>query len=218
MTIWGTQMPDCYEGNPDPDLAAWRNAGGSTVMLKATEGSFHVDSKHKQRADEAHSLGLTVVHYCFTRPDMGLGPAAEMSLLWDTAREAWQPDDILCLDTERGMPPGKGTDQHWIKAGWEMLWRLAHQVQTLYGSTSWLEEQFTTAWVASVRRHQAQYGPKPDKVPWGVGWWAWQHTDGVQGPAPHSVPGFARCDVSQLSARAAMILWSRCVRRGVHKS
>lgn len=204
---------DQYEGNTAPVFATYANAGHVLYAHKATEGVYHVDQLHARRVDEAHDRDLTVMHYHFCRPDEG-EPGAEALLFWRTVKPTWRDGDILALDFER-LAPGMGPTEaaEYIETLWEKVRAVSGHTAVVYGSTSFLENNTRVRWLRIRRRWQAQYGQGPGRMPWGVGWWAWQYTDSVHGPEPHSLPGISNCDVSILNLRTATALSVRTRRR-----
>lgn len=197
-------MADQYEDNRDPDLAAYRAAGRLRYMHKATEGRYHVDSKHRERVERAHSLGLFVNHYHFCRPDEGQDPAPEMQLFWGTCKSLWLPGDRLVLDCE-AEPNGVWVGgRNYVPNAWDALLRRSGIKAAIYGSTSFLAAAVPILWLKDKDRHEAAYGPSPTNRPWHKHWWAWQFTDGASGRLPHSAPGIGLCDQSMLSMPAAL--------------
>jgi len=206
-------MVDQYEGNPDPDLAAYRAAGHLRYMHKATEGAFHADEKHRERVERAHAVGLFVNHYHFCRPDDRSGGKAEMRLFWGACKSLYLPGDRLCLDCEPNSNGDWAGDLEYVPSTWEYLYRLSGVRATIYGSTSFLAAQVPVGWLRGRDRHEAAYGPPPSNLPWRRHWWAWQFTDGTSGPWRRSVVGIGLGDQSMLSMPAGLADLARWRRR-----
>jgi GH25 family lysozyme M1 (1,4-beta-N-acetylmuramidase) len=62
------QSPDLYEFNPEPRWLLLR-LRTQRVILKASQGTGHVDSKFAARYKTARRLGLSVIAYHFCEPD-----------------------------------------------------------------------------------------------------------------------------------------------------
>jgi len=204
---------DQYEGNGDPDLAAYAHAGHCLYAHKATEGALHIDRRHAARAMWAHESGLTVMHYHYCRPDEHY-PRGERALFWSQVEPVFKSGDILALDFERGAVNDRGlTDTTYIERFWNDLHGTTGHSAVVYGSTSFLEDNARIGWLRWRRRWQAQYGSEPGRAPWGTAKWAWQLTDGQSGPLPHALTGIGRCDVSLLNPWTALALRARTARR-----
>lgn len=204
---------DQYEGNNDPNLAAYAHAGHCLYAHKATEGVFHADQRHAQRSTWAGQSGLTVMHYHFCRPDEG-SPAKEAAWFWERVQHSFAPGDMLALDFERAMP------HHASVVSADYIQQLYNETvlasglhPRVYGSTSFLETYVRRSWLRFKPRWQAAYGPPPRRAPWGTAEWAWQFTDGEQGPVPHVIDGIGRSDISILNPRTALVLRARTARR-----
>ena len=206
---------DQYEGNVEPDLDLYAHYGHTLYAHKASEGCYHIDRAHARRVRKAHSLGLSVLHYHFARPDEG-GPAArEAGIFWSVVKPLWRPGDRLALDLEAR--PGA----RWEAArGYpELLWNAVHRTSgqnpLIYGSTSFLTGEVPRALLRKHARWEAAYGPMPGRGPWRRHWWAWQQTDGIVGPKPHACAGIGDCDVSLLYLPVAVAIRARVRARQV---
>jgi GH25 family lysozyme M1 (1,4-beta-N-acetylmuramidase) len=206
-------MVDQYEGNADPDLAAYRRAGHLRYMHKATEGRYHIDAKHAERVRAAHAVGLFVTHYHFCRPDQGPAAREEMRLFWAVCHSLFLPGDRLCLDCEPGGTGRWDAPLEYVPDAWGCLYDLSGVRATIYGDTSFLASRVPVAWLRAHDRHEAAYGPAPDNLPWRRHWWAWQYTDGSVGRWRRPVAGVGLGDQSMLSMPAALADKGRWRRR-----
>lgn len=204
---------DQYEGNATPDFISYAKAGHCLYAHKATEGTRHVDARHVQRTQRAHQEGLTVMHYHFCRPDQH-DPHAEAAHFWRAVKPVLETGDWIALDFEKeGSIPRDLYTPDYIEALYNGIVRLSGEQARVYGSTSFLQECTRRRWLRRRARWQAQWGSRPGWAPWGTPWWAWQRTDGQQGPDPHSLAGIGPCDISELNRWTAAALRLRTWRR-----
>lgn len=197
---------DQYEGNPDPDLEFYAHYGHRLYAHKASEGGLHIDAAHARRVRQAHDLGLTAMHYHFCRPDQG-DLTREARYFWLVVKPTWRPGDMLALDYEilKG-GASMAEAQRYIERLWAEVRRISGHTSRVYGSTSFLEVNVAVPWLRFKPRWQAAYGPQPGRMPWGTAYWAWQRSDGAQGPSPHKLAGIPAGDISLLNARTALVL------------
>lgn len=199
---------DQYEGSPDPNLREYAWAGHVLYAHKATQGTYHTDSKYADRVVKAQSLGLVVMHYHYCDPVLR-DPRAEAEYFWDGAvKHRFIRGDKLALDFEYAAKLSPRMLEGYIIDFWKHLLTISRLDARIYGSTSFLESECNRRWLARRARWQAQYGPNPHMFPFGRRWWAWQFTDGTNGPEPHRLPGIATGDIDMLrldvAARIAM--------------
>lgn len=189
---------DLYEGDPDPNFKTYADAGHLRVLLKATEGAYHIDSMHSERTRQAHHYGLRVGHYHFARPDEGPIAHKEAAIFWAIVKPLWRPGDWLEIDFEPRPGHVWAAPRHYIPDLCGLVHQRSHQRPWVYGDTSFLRAQTDRRWLARMRRHEAAYGPPP--APWlpRHHWQAWQRSDGVVGPDPHRLPGIPSGDVNEL--------------------
>lgn len=197
---------DQYENNAGANFVQYVHGGRLLYAHKATEGIGHVDRWHKTRTVDAHSHGLAVMHYHYCRPDQ-LDTAGEMRNFWDTASRTWQRFDFVALDFESGVKGHSAAFmQDYIEHAWDELKRISGHTGRPYGSTSFLIVNTRRSWMRFRSRWQAQYGPEPGRAPWGTAYWAWQFTNGKDGPEPHGIAGVGSSDVSLLNPYTAIRL------------
>jgi len=194
----GRLFADLYEGDPVFDAHHYASTGAPFVVLKASQGSGHTDSRHHLRSQLAHEVGLPVGHYHYLTEST---PSAQAALLWDVAKRAWAPRDFLIVDIERGAGL---TDPH------DQLTRFDQHLHEITGRTcigysedSYLEEHLLE--VKSRKWWVADYGASPNKhLPFGQELWAHQFTgtgriNGTEGET----------DLSVLVAPSAIRWWDR---------
>lgn len=193
----GRRFADLYEGNAGFDAHHYRESGAPFVVLKASEGTGHVDAKHNLRARFAHEMGVPVGHYHFLRPG---AVAVQARLLWTVASHAWHPRDFLIIDAEReGI--GDLPDPAQLVADFD---RAVHQITGRlaigYSEDSFLHEHGLS--VLSRKWWVADYGAQPHQPPHGQELWAHQYTDaGVIGGC------VAPTDLSVLVSPSAVRYW-----------
>lgn len=211
---------DQYEGDGEPDLEMYAHYGHVLYAHKATEGVAHIDSRWVERVRTAHSLGLTVLHYHFWDSTPDWSDRQQMDHFWNTTIHHFEPGDCLAIDFERARAGGVFATGRAIMDTWDALERLTAEPKSYYGSSSYLAENTSGRWRRRKRRWEAAYGPMPSRLALGWPWWAWQLSDGVQGPEPHRLAGIPSGDVSMLNLRSAVFLAARTARRrrrAVHK-
>lgn len=206
-------MPDTYELDPQPDFAEFAAWGGAIVALKCSEGAGHIDAKHEERTRLAREQGLTVVHYHYCRPNEGASVELEATNLHNSLRGLWVPGDHLALDFEAPSPSGIAASARYIEQLHGAVQALLAHDADVYGSTSFLREYTRPGWLRKRRVWVAQWDDLPIDLPGARRPWARQTSNGIVGPFPHTVPGFAGCDVSVVSARSAFVYSRRAARR-----
>jgi len=201
---------DLYAGDGSFDAHVYASAGHPFIVLKASEGLSFVDKMHAGRVRDAHTAGLPVGHYHFARPEEG--EASKQAAHFATiVREHGltigdghgRRGDFLICDIETGGPAHAARWYH------EFAGNLAHQIPaaTLVGYTYLSYMQSAPGLQAcSQRWWLAAYGPRRPRLSrWRYfgGLWAWQYTDGKDGPEPHRASGVGECDLSILNPRSA---------------
>lgn len=95
----GRTFADCYEGTPVYNPVAYRASGAPFIVLKATEGIGHIDSRHAPRSIGSHAAGIAVGHYHFYREDGR--PELQAKHFWNTVKPHFLTE----------WPAGKGHDK-----------------------------------------------------------------------------------------------------------
>ena len=99
------QFADLSHHNQAVDLGAYKTAGHSRVVLKATEGSAYADPQFEDRWKAAGQLGLRRGAYHFARTSYtGQGQAEHFLEAVDHAG-GLRPGDVLILDLEDNTSP-----------------------------------------------------------------------------------------------------------------
>ena len=190
------------------DVSHWQdNINFNTVAAQGIVGMFHkatqdtqsVDSRYSSRKPLAQSAGLLWGAYHFgTNAD---GTAQAKHFLAVTAPT---PTDLLVLDFEGNSSGSSGCMT--VKQAEDFV-QYVHQ-QTgrypgLYSTDSYLTQLkadqstiLTQCWLWVARYADVPYPTHPAAWPT---WTLWQYTDGVNGPAPHSVDGIGPCDRDQFN-------------------
>lgn len=206
-------MADQYEGNAEPDLELYARYGHVAYMHKATEGASHIDSAHARRVRRASALGLTVAHYHFARPDLGVPIGSEVRNFWLAVKPLFVAGDYLIVDLEREAPRGILETTRYEEAFAEALAKVSGHDRVLYADTDLLNRLRYRSGRAPRRVQQADYNLKRGRAPFAKPVWACQFTNGAYGARPHSLAGIGPCDVSLLRADVANVLRLRAWRR-----
>jgi GH25 family lysozyme M1 (1,4-beta-N-acetylmuramidase) len=191
-------MADVSSNNGAVDLRAYAAAGHAAIAIKASEGTGYVNPGHRAQADEAHRLGLTVVHYHFARPGRGQ-LHAELANFHRTYLAAWRNGDYVCLDLE----VTEGADVAWYARAFLGALKGYGHPTILYTYRAFAGEHLQG--VRADRWWIADYsGALSSEHAW-----AKQYTDGQEGPGPHHYAGIGNCDGSVLNVKTALTLWAR---------
>lgn len=190
---------DISSNNPGFDAGAYRRGGASLICVKATQGSTYVNPYHRLWADQAHAQNLAVGHYHYATPGPAGTVLAQVMCFWGQVVDCWRQHDFLILDIERGQAWLPGEAQRFAPAFAKRLKEESGHSLVGYSERSFLNECGKAIDIPGSRWWEADYSEDQLPVAWRRSTWAWQHTDGVNGPPPHSMPGVGRCDVSTLN-------------------
>lgn len=176
----------------------YRAAGHVLVGLKATEGTGFIDRTHATRCENAHKAGVWVIHYHFAHP--GQSAEAQARAFWAQLHGHFAVRDLAALDIEVTDGLSSVKIAHFVRAFDAAFRRISGHSLVGYSGESFLSSIHSAGarLAGGDRWWIAAYGPVKAHVP-GVGTWAWQYTDGQQGPAPHICAGIGRCDISTLN-------------------
>ena len=190
---------DLSSANPHFDAGEYKRSGHILVAIKATEGTSYVNPLHRGYSLRAGLEHVGVVHYHFARPDVGNRPADEAEHFLRWALPLAGPRDYLLLDLERATPQGYRHDPEWSQAFDRYVIDHSRFNTILYANKSTLQQ--SDNWLVNLlkRVHDADWSNDPDYAPPGYKCVFRQLTDGVIGPAPHSLPGIGECDVNRMS-------------------
>lgn len=198
-------MADVSSNNGKIDIAAYSRAGHAVIAIKATQGDHYVNPFHLSQCQEAHRLGLTVVHYHYC----SLGNVgSEIRNFRNTYLKGWRKGDYCCFDLE---VPGLriGTYAREILG---TFFRKTGHPPILYTYKAYAEEHLKGLRVPGGRWWIAKYSNGAPTLPKGEVLWAWQYTDGQFGPEPHALAGIGHSDGSIVNVGVSSRLWIRKLR------
>lgn len=195
---------DISSNNSFFDAADYRRGGHLLIAIKATQGTGYVNPDYARWVEEAHKAGLVVLHYHFAATQDARAEAKHF--LQTIGPHFKKGKDQTVLDLEVTTQPGYSiTDpvnyRKWFDAE---LFRYGHR-PVLYSYASYLREHGSGLRPASKKIWVADYETHPKGGWWGNSW-AWQFTDGVNGPRPHSCMGIGQCDVSEINTASYLRL------------
>ncbi len=159
------------------------------VGLKASEGSGFIDKTHASRSEGAHKAGAWVLHYHFGHP--GSSASVQAKFFWNQIHGHFAAKDFACIDIE--VTDGQTSREI---SNWVEVFTVAFKAASGHSLIGYSGESFlgdigrsgiSRWWIAA-------YGPREPS-----GAWAWQFTDGKEGPQPHACAGIGNCDISKLN-------------------
>jgi GH25 family lysozyme M1 (1,4-beta-N-acetylmuramidase) len=204
-------MADVSSNQGPIDVAMLHRAGYRALAVKATEGASYVNPYYAAAVDEAHRLGMTVVHYHFgVASATGVGQARHFLAV--VTRHVQTRRDWLACDTE-GQPasyqqwPQPDGARLFTEAFLHVVWDQAPRVgllkrrvrRLIYGPPYFLRDAGVRP-AHGERLWVADYSGHPSLIPPGwKTWTVWQFTDkatvpGIHGPVDesHIRPGVTR--------------------------
>lgn len=190
---------DISSNNHSFNAQQYAAAGHLAIAIKATEHTNYINPSYTHWVSDAHSHKLAVFHYHFARPEYG-APDAQANFFWKVVKDHFRrPGDYLIVDVETGHPATGRTfavefDKH--------LRAISKTHPKLYTFEAYLNEGHVK--ISSNEVWLAAWGKnRPGGNTWhyaGQKLWAWQFTDGNNGPQPHTFAGISgACDGSQLN-------------------
>jgi lysozyme len=190
---------DLSHFNASVDFQTAKANGIVGVIHKATQGTTYVDPTYAQRRGEALETGLWWGAYHFGTADDATAQAEHFLSVVQPG-----PSDLLVLDVEQNYSGGKPVASMSLAQAEQFVGYVQSRTGRwpgLYGG-SYVKELLGdnhSPTLANCWFWLSEYGPTP-KVPanWPT-WTMWQYTDGVNGPAPHSIPGIGNCDRDQFN-------------------
>jgi lysozyme len=170
------------------DFGAAKGAGLLGTILKATQGSGHVDPSFVAHRSAARSAGLLTGSYHFGTGDADGDVQAAHFLA------QCEPGDLLCLDYEPN-PSGPSMTPEQASAFIVAVVSTTGNTPVLYGGSSLkalgsnVPEAMTDCplWLA-------QYGPTAVLPHGWASWSLWQYSDGSINAPPSTWPGIGVCD------------------------
>jgi GH25 family lysozyme M1 (1,4-beta-N-acetylmuramidase) len=201
---------DLSNNNNSFNAKEYAQAGHVIVALKASEGTFFVDGRHRGWALAAGMEHVAVIHYHFGRPDRS-GGAEEADFFLHCTHGLRGPRDYLVYDGERAHNGAFGLDAAHCRAFDERIQEKTRYHTILYGSASTLPGAGEALAGENKRDWDADYASGPDHAAPGHVCVMRQFTDGVFGPSPRSLSGVGQCDVNLLRGGfgAAVVASSR---------
>jgi lysozyme len=192
------QFADVSSNNRGFNAMPYASAGHPVIGIKATESTGYTNPFHAPWVNDAHRHNVPVLHYMFARPEHGdpVGQAEHFLSVIHT--DFHRPGDYLVIDLETGSP---STVRGWYEACRDTIRRQGFH-PWLYTYVSYLESSNLVAagellWIAAYTSRNPA-GPLWRLHGYKVA--AWQQTDGVNGPQPHSYAGIpGTCDGSVLN-------------------
>ena len=195
-------LSDYSWGNGAPDFAKAQAAGTLGVIYKATEGLAYADPTYAQSRTLAEKAGLLWGAYHF-------GTNADGKAQADAFLKAANPAEntLIALDFEKNATPMT------LNIALDFL----HEVEARLGRKPKL---YTGSYMFDLFGHTpcpqlapyslwwAQYAPAAQVHPTWKSYWLWQYSDGHNGPAPNSVPGFGPCDCDHFDGDAMALVAS----------
>jgi len=199
-------MTDLSSNNGAVNIAAYSRSGHAVIAIKATQGRHYVNPFHLSQCQEAHRLGLTVIHYHYC----SLGNVAEeIAHFRNTYLRGWRKGDYCCFDLEI---PGLNIGSYARELLGTFFRKTGHP-PILYTYKSYAEEHLKGIKVPGGGRWWiAKYSNGAPLIPKGQVLFAWQYTDGQAGPEPHAFPGIGKADGSIVNVGVASRLWVRKLR------
>lgn len=206
---YSREFADLSSNNNEFDAPLYRSTGHILVAIKATEGINYTNPDHRAWSLHAGMNWVSVVHYHFARPDQGNLPADEANHFLDEALPLAGWWDYLVVDVERGTPSGWNHDPAWTRAFDAQVQARSRFHSIMYASRSTMQE--FEGWLVGNKRRvwDADWSADPDYAPPGYACVFRQHTDGVTGTPPHSIPGVGECDVNTMSVPMLRALSAR---------
>lgn len=183
--------------------------GAGHVLLghKASEGTAFVDGNYVDRTQRAHTQGSWVLHYHFGH--VGESPEQQAKHFWEIIGDHFASRDLPCIDTERGTANESFSarqDAQWTNAFDVAFRKVSGHTIIKYSNESLLRELVNEGLNHKDKRCWiAAYGRRRPFIP-GVQTWAWQYTDGVDGPEPHAFAGIGVSDGSRMNVGTFMRL------------
>jgi len=193
MTEVFPMVVDLSHWDPAYDYGKVLDSGIFGCIYKATEGDGYTDPTYVDQQRMAKSAGLLWGAYHFANAE----PISKQ--IDNFLRFACpDPDELFCLDWEDygSNTMSLSNVKTWMKEVEDALGREGQCV--LYSGNTAKEALGDSVddFLGERRLWLCQYGDTPV---WQKSWdryWLWQYTDGVYGPAPHSINGIGPCDIN----------------------
>lgn len=197
---------DISSNNNGFDAQSYRRAGHRLIAIKATEGIGYINPEHALWSREAHGHGIRVLHYHFCRPPAAGLQSAEAATFWSVVKPTWQKGDLMAFDLETTGGQTYGWLRRYLGTLDTHLATISGHHARLYSGEDFIRSLDPVGEVAGGLCWAAAYGLQKPVLPRGLRVWAWQYTDGTEGPRPHAFAGVGRCDGSVLNLASALRL------------
>jgi lysozyme len=196
---------DLSHHDPAEDYEAVKRDGIVGVVYKATEGGGYTDDTYVGQQAAAKAAGLLWGSFHFAD---GSSISKQIDNYLNFA--APDPDELFCLDWEDN-PSGDGCmslddAKTWIAEVERELGRAGQCVLYSGNTAKDVLGDNVDEFLGARRLWLCQYGSTPS---WQRSWdkyWAWQFTDGVYGPSPHSIDGIGPCDINSYAGAAEQLV------------
>lgn len=181
------------------NFEAYRKAGHILVGLKATEGTGFIDKRHAEWSERAHKGGVHVIHYHYAR--LGESVSNQVVLFGGVVQRHFGPHDFYCIDLERGenekfTPAEMAAFLNDFDKQFRQ--KIYHTLRGYMNESLLKEVTAEKGRIAGNNWWIAAWGNRPPVV-LGIKRWAWQRSNGVVGPEPHTLVGIGQCDVSTMN-------------------
>lgn len=179
-SAFGT-FADLSNNNPTYSAIRYASAQHLLIGLKCTEGNFFFDDTWPSRVEASHAQNLSVLHYCFARPENGV-PESDADFFWSHCKHLFSPKhrDRVCIDIETGVsslwPSYAARFEnrlHAISGKWTYNRLIGYTYSSgILGLGGALRLRSRQWWIAAFGPQQPPY-----ELPGGQRLWAWQHSD-----------------------------------------
>jgi len=195
------------------NAAAYRSAGHTRIIMKATQGNGWVNPDLEKWAALSHRERLSVGFYHYAVPSAN-AVLVEVNHFLRYAQPLIRPGDILHLDLEEGLDVMGAHDL----GTWASEFLLHLKNRTKQNPIPYMDESYYDALAGNIavpgRQYWlAAYGDRAPRVRPRDVLWGWQFTNGEVGPFPHSATGIGRCDLSLLKRSQVLADTLRSLRR-----
>ena len=198
---------DVYSGDTSFDAQAYKAAGHTHIVLKATEGRTFVDPAFAERWNEARELTRWAYHFARPHANSPIDEAANFCRELGAVKIS--SADRLVIDWEDEHWPETRDGSTWLQQFVDACQKYGHEIRVLYGGGSycagtvkkWPRSKSGPLrfWIAAYVDKPESYLENSDQKKNVV---ACQYTDGQAGPLnPKSAAGIGPCDLSYFTGR-----------------
>lgn len=197
-------MADVSSNNTRFQPVIYAGAGHRRIAIKATQSAGYTNPDHAVWTHLAHAARLSVTHYHWYSPNANT--AAQYANLAKAILPVFLPGDSIAIDVEEPRYNKEPEVLYSVPLNTliDAIVKLAKHNPIIYMDEDWYTKVGIYVKTPEGRMWIAGYGPESPTVIDGHRLWAWQNTDGQQGPGPHVTAGVGRCDCSLLNRRTAL--------------